>query len=86
MHRRLQTALVEVAGGELVDPDLGAQRRRGYGEGPLGRLVGLDRGDAGRSPSVLQISWKATPSSGSDLLTGTGPSERTTETPSGCGR
>ena len=35
------------------------------------------------APSVFQTSWKATPSSGSSRLTGTGPSDRTTETPSG---
>ena len=35
------------------------------------------------APSVFQTSWNATPSSGSSRLTGTGPSDRTTETPSG---
>ena len=35
------------------------------------------------APSVFQISWNATPSSGRSRLTGTGPSDRMTETPSG---
>ena len=48
VHRRLQAPLVQVPGLELVDPDLGAARRRGYGEGPFGRLGRLDRDDPGR--------------------------------------
>ena len=35
------------------------------------------------APVVFQISWNATPSSGSSRLTGTGPSLTTTDTPSG---
>jgi hypothetical protein len=48
VHRRLQAPLVQVAGRELVDPDLRAALRRRDGERALRRLGRLDGGDPGR--------------------------------------
>ena len=83
MDRRLQTALVQVTGLELVDADLGAPRAAGARRasaavGSTGSVAVIRAG----APSVFQISWKNTPSSGRPRLTGTGPSDSTTETPS----